>query len=71
VHVLAVHGEKDDLVDIAASRELVKRATAAGADVTFLPVPGGDHGGAWTLVLPQVFDYFDAHRRVKGPGANK
>lgn len=63
MHVFAVHGEKDDLVDIAATRELAKRATAAGADVTFLPVPDGDHGGAWTLVLPKVFDFFDAHRR--------
>jgi len=66
LHVLAIHGEKDDLVDIAATRELAKRATAAGAYVTFLPVPGGEHSTAWTMVLPQVFDFFDAHRRGNG-----
>jgi poly(3-hydroxybutyrate) depolymerase len=65
LHVLAIHGEKDDLVDIAATRELAKRATAAGANVTFLPVPNGEHSTAWTMVLPQVFDFFDANRRGK------
>jgi len=32
----------------------------------FLQVAGGSHAKAWTMVLPQTFDFFLAHTKPVG-----
>jgi poly(3-hydroxybutyrate) depolymerase len=59
--VLVVHGDQDDRNWFDASRLMVEKAKQQGREVTFLPVPGGDHYEAWTVVAAQIFDFFDAH----------
>jgi poly(3-hydroxybutyrate) depolymerase len=65
VAALFVHGERDEHCNPKWSRAMVNAARGDGADATFLLVPGGSHGSAWTEVLPQIFDFFDAHARTK------
>lgn len=63
VALLLIHGELDSHANAAASRAIAVAAQAQGVEATFLLVRGGDHGSAWTKVLPQTFDFFDRHVR--------
>ncbi|MEP1125244.1 MAG: alpha/beta fold hydrolase [Ilumatobacter sp.] len=56
--VVAVHGELDRIVPPSQSVTFVERATAAGMDATYLPIPDADHFSnldprhpAWIAVL--------------------
>jgi poly(3-hydroxybutyrate) depolymerase len=63
---LFVHGALDAHSNAKWSALLVQRAKADGADAQLIVVPGGTHGGAWTMVLPQIFDFFAAHQKPAG-----
>lgn len=62
--VLFVHGERDEHANAHWSEVMAKAAKKDGADARFLLVPGGSHVKAWTMVLPQTFDFFAAHVRA-------
>jgi poly(3-hydroxybutyrate) depolymerase len=68
ISALFVHGERDEHCNPKWSRAMAERATADGVDAQLLIVPGGTHGGAWTQVLPQIFDFFDAHIKTAAAG---
>lgn len=61
VALMLVHGDLDSHSNPAASRAIMRDAKAQGVDASLLVVKGGDHVHAWTMVLPQTFDFFDAH----------
>jgi poly(3-hydroxybutyrate) depolymerase len=65
--VLVVHGDHDEHCNAKWSRAMVDRARLDGADAAFLLVKGGTHVSAWTQVLPQIFNFFDAHISVRSP----
>jgi len=65
IPVLAVHGDKDTTMSYEASRQMVELAKKAGVDATFLGVPDGTHTEAWTVVLPQTFDFFEKYQTKK------
>lgn len=54
-----VHGEADTVADLADTQKLAARMAAAGIPTRFIPVPGGTHPHAWTLVIPETFAFFD------------
>ena len=37
--------------------------TKGGVDAVWMPVAGGDHLEAWTMVFPQMLDFFDRHKK--------
>ena len=51
-----VHGDNDKTVNIMMSRVMVQAAKKAGANVTFVEVPGGSHTD---VVVPQFAPMFD------------
>jgi poly(3-hydroxybutyrate) depolymerase len=63
IAALFVHGEKDEHAHYRFNKALVDSVRAKGGDINFLLVPGGSHGRAWVMALPQTFDFFLAHRR--------
>jgi predicted esterase len=63
VPVMVCHGDKDDEVPVASSRNMVKAAKENGLDPQYLEVPGATHGTIVALVEPKVFEFFDRHRQ--------
>jgi predicted peptidase len=59
--ILVCHGDRDDEVPVASSRNMVKAAKEAGLDPQYLEVPGATHLTIVALVEPKVFDFFDQH----------
>lgn len=59
--ILICHGDKDDEVPVASSRNMVKAAKEAGLDPQYLEVPGATHLTIVALVEPKVFEFFDQH----------
>ncbi|HTY92455.1 MAG TPA: tannase/feruloyl esterase family alpha/beta hydrolase, partial [Steroidobacteraceae bacterium] len=53
-----VNGDRDTLALTAVNRALAERLRATGVDTRFVAEPAGEHGTAWYLALPQIFDYF-------------
>ena len=61
--IMVCHGDKDDEVPVASSRNMVKAAKENGLDPQYLEVPGATHLTIVALVEPKVFDFFDRHPR--------
>jgi poly(3-hydroxybutyrate) depolymerase len=61
VPIMVCHGDKDDEVPVASSRNMVKAAKENGLDPQYLEVPGATHLTIVALVEPKVFDFFDQH----------
>ncbi|MDP9169027.1 MAG: hypothetical protein M3N54_00300 [Acidobacteriota bacterium] len=59
--MLICHGDKDDEVPVASSRNMVKAAKENGLDPQYLEVPGATHLTVVALVEPKDFDFFDQH----------
>jgi predicted esterase len=59
--ILICHGDQDDEVPVASSRNMVKAAKDAGLDPQYLEVPGATHLTIVALVEPKVFEFFDGH----------
>jgi predicted esterase len=59
--ILICHGDQDDEVPVASSRNMVKAAKEAGLDPHYLEVPGATHLTIVALVEPKVFEFFDQH----------
>lgn len=58
------HGEKDDVVPVAASKEMVKALAACGGDVRLTTYPDAMHD-SWTETYnnPELFTWFLSHSR--------
>lgn len=68
IPVLFVHGALDEHSNPKWSRALVDQARLEKVDARLIIVPGGHHMTAWTLALPQIFDFFDrAVRPISAP----
>ena len=65
VPMMVIHGEADDTNSIDAAKKDVEVAKKAGVNAEFVQVTNGTHLEAWTLVLPQMLDFFDRHPRKK------
>jgi len=61
VPIMVCHGDKDDEVPVASSRNMVKTAKDHGLDPQYLEVPGATHLTIVGIVEPKVFDFFDQH----------
>ncbi|MES1260289.1 MAG: prolyl oligopeptidase family serine peptidase, partial [Acidobacteriota bacterium] len=61
--IMVCHGEKDDEVPVASSRNMVKAAKENGLDPQYLEVAGATHLTIVAIVEPKVFDFFDQHPR--------
>jgi predicted esterase len=59
--VMVCHGDMDEEVPIASSRNMVKGMRDHGFDPVYLEVPGATHNTVVAIVEPKVFDFFDQH----------
>ena len=58
-----VHGDNDPTVPVAMSRMMVEAGKLAGASITYVEVPGGNHG---SVVVPQfkpMLEFFSKQQR--------
>lgn len=62
VPIMVCHGDQDDQVPVASSRNMVKAATEHGLDPEYVEVPGATHLTVVALIEPKVFDFFDRHK---------
>ena len=61
---LIMHGDQDQTVPISQSETFAEALKKAGADVTFVIVKGGKHGGALFTnpeSMKQIEDFFSKH----------
>lgn len=66
---LIIHGDKDWLVPIQQSEEIIGKLKAAGVEAKLVVKPGAEHG--WpdmSREAAQIADWFDAHLKVSSPG---
>jgi poly(3-hydroxybutyrate) depolymerase len=63
VPVAVVHGDPNTGTSGEAALTMVEHAKQHGVEVLWLSVPGSDHMTAWTKVVPQVFDFFEKHKK--------
>ncbi len=61
--VMICHGDKDDEVPVASSRNMVKAMKEHGNDPVYLEIAGATHGTIVALAEPEVFDFCDQHPR--------
>ena len=58
-----VHGDADNTVNVSGSRNMVAALNKAGADVTYIEVPGGSHTDMVVPNLPKAFEFMAAQKR--------
>jgi predicted peptidase len=63
--VLVVHGDHDQTRSYDASVKMVQLAKDHGVKIELITVKDGEHTTAWTMVVPQIFDFFDKQRGKK------
>lgn len=61
--IMVCHGDRDDEVPVASSRNMVKAAKENGLDPHYLEAPGATHLTIVAIVEPKVFEFFDQHPR--------
>jgi hypothetical protein len=61
--IMVCHGDQDDEVPIARSRDMVKAAKENGLDPIYIEEAGATHLTIVAIVEPKVFDFFDQHPR--------
>ncbi len=64
---IVVHGDADPTVNVEGSRAMVAALKKAGAEVTYVEVPGGDHTDVVVPNLPKVFAFLAAHTKPPTP----
>ncbi len=60
---IVVHGDADDVVPVANSRNMVEAMKKLGVDVKYIEVPGGNHINVAGSNMAAIFDFFDAHKK--------
>ncbi|HEV3042106.1 MAG TPA: prolyl oligopeptidase family serine peptidase [Candidatus Angelobacter sp.] len=66
---IVVHGDADDVVPVAGSRNMVAEMKKLGFEVKYIEVPGGNHGNVAAPNMAAIFDFFDAHRKGQAGAA--
>jgi len=61
---LVVHGDNDATVNVSGSRNMVAALKKAGADVTYLEIPGGSHTDMVVPNLPKAFEFLAGQRKA-------
>jgi predicted peptidase len=64
---IVVHGDADPTVSVEGSRAMVAALKKAGAEVTYIEVPGGNHNDVVVPNLPAVFEFFKAKAKTAAP----
>ena len=62
-----VHGDADPTVNVAGSRTMVAAMKPLDVDVTYIEVPGGNHGNVVEPNFAGMFQFFDAHKKGAKP----
>ncbi len=60
-----VHGDADPTVNVNGSRTMVAALKAAGANVTYVEVPGGTHTDVVVPHLPKAFEFLALQKKAK------
>ena len=47
-NIFVVHGAADNAVPVSGAREMVEKLKAMNANVTYVEIPEGGHGGGWS-----------------------
>ena len=58
-----VHGDNDPTVSVQGSRAMVAKAKELGIEVTYVEVPGGNHGSVVAPNFAAAFEFFNTHRK--------
>ena len=61
--VILVQGDADMLVKVEWVRPWAEQMKKLGMDYQYIEVPGGDHISVAFKNLPQIFAFFDKHKR--------
>lgn len=61
---IVIHGDKDPTVPVEESRKMVKAGKDLGIEIKYVEVPGGDHSSVVVPAFKDIFDWFDAHKRM-------
>ena len=59
-----VHGDNDATVNVSGSRNMVAALKKAGANVTYLEIPGGSHTDVVVPNLPKAFEFLAGQRKA-------
>jgi acetyl esterase/lipase len=59
-----VHGDDDRTVNVSGSRNMVAALKKAGANVTYIEVPGGSHTDVVVPNLPKAFEFLASQRKT-------
>ena len=60
VRLMVIHGDKDTVNPIDASKRMADAAKAAGVTTVYATVPGGEHLTAYLTYAKEIFDFLDA-----------
>ena len=63
IPVIVVQGEKDWLVPASGTRKWVAKMKELGMEHIYIEVPGGDHVRPAFQKQPQIFEFFNKHRK--------
>lgn len=63
IPVIVVQGEKDRLVKVGGVRKWVAKMKELGMVYTYIEVPGGNHLMPAFQKLPQIFEFFNKHKK--------
>jgi predicted peptidase len=63
-----VHGDADPTVSVRGSRAMVAKAKELGIEMTYIEVPGGNHGNVLVPNFEGLFKFFDAHTKTTRAG---
>jgi predicted esterase len=63
VPAIVIHGDHDPTVSVEESRRMVQALQKLGAEVKYIEVPGGNHVNVVAPTMPDVFNFFDAHKK--------
>jgi poly(3-hydroxybutyrate) depolymerase len=61
--LMVIHGDKDTSNPIEASQKMAGAAKAAGVNVVYATVPGGEHLTAYLTFASQIFDFLDTQKK--------
>lgn len=61
--ILYTHGDQDATVPVEGARKMMQWLKQQGFDIPYAEIKGGTHDWAVWQNLPQIFDFFEKHRR--------